>query len=215
MRGIRWSGRRDLNPGPLAPQASALARLRHGPNRRVEALKRLLQCSIDAGPMTGVLPGLRGDEDFRSCRCSRMLPQRFCCRQPLRGPADRSESFERGTSEACSPNTATSQGAVPSKMADSSRGRAWERQLPRSRRAQLGCSPRASARGSPLGGSRRGMGGMQPSREREGKPVGRARRAKVGNRPLSWPFGGQPVTAAGRVRRRRCRRRFPPPRGRG
>jgi hypothetical protein len=29
-----WSGRRDLNPGPLAPQASALARLRHGPNRR-------------------------------------------------------------------------------------------------------------------------------------------------------------------------------------
>ena len=26
-----WSGRRDLNPGPLAPQASALARLRHGP----------------------------------------------------------------------------------------------------------------------------------------------------------------------------------------
>ena len=27
-----WSGRRDLNPGPLAPQASALARLRHGPN---------------------------------------------------------------------------------------------------------------------------------------------------------------------------------------
>ena len=29
-RGI-WSGRRDLNSGPLAPQASALARLRHGP----------------------------------------------------------------------------------------------------------------------------------------------------------------------------------------
>jgi hypothetical protein len=28
---IDWSGRRDLNPGPLAPQASALARLRHGP----------------------------------------------------------------------------------------------------------------------------------------------------------------------------------------
>ncbi len=27
----KWSGRRDLNPGPLAPQASALARLRHGP----------------------------------------------------------------------------------------------------------------------------------------------------------------------------------------
>src|SRR4029077_15170855 len=26
-----WLGRRDLNPGPLAPQASALARLRHGP----------------------------------------------------------------------------------------------------------------------------------------------------------------------------------------
>jgi hypothetical protein len=26
-----WSGRRDLNSGPLAPQASALARLRHGP----------------------------------------------------------------------------------------------------------------------------------------------------------------------------------------
>ena len=30
VRGI-WSGRRDLNSGPLAPQASALARLRHGP----------------------------------------------------------------------------------------------------------------------------------------------------------------------------------------
>ncbi len=30
LRGI-WSGRRDLNSGPLAPQASALARLRHGP----------------------------------------------------------------------------------------------------------------------------------------------------------------------------------------
>jgi hypothetical protein len=27
-----WSGRRDLNPGPPAPQAGALARLRHGPN---------------------------------------------------------------------------------------------------------------------------------------------------------------------------------------
>ena len=27
-----WSGCRDLNPGPLAPQASALARLRHSPN---------------------------------------------------------------------------------------------------------------------------------------------------------------------------------------
>jgi hypothetical protein len=26
-----WSGCRDLNPGPLAPQASALARLRHSP----------------------------------------------------------------------------------------------------------------------------------------------------------------------------------------
>jgi hypothetical protein len=32
---IYWSGRRDLNPGPLAPQASALARLRHGPNTSV------------------------------------------------------------------------------------------------------------------------------------------------------------------------------------
>ena len=30
-----WSGRRDLNPGPLAPQASALARLRHGPKLSV------------------------------------------------------------------------------------------------------------------------------------------------------------------------------------
>ena len=30
-----WSGCRDLNPGPLAPQASALARLRHSPNFRV------------------------------------------------------------------------------------------------------------------------------------------------------------------------------------
>ncbi len=29
--GDRWSGCRDLNPGPLAPQASALARLRHSP----------------------------------------------------------------------------------------------------------------------------------------------------------------------------------------
>lgn len=47
--GIRWSGRRDLNPGPLAPQASALARLRHGPNRRVEALKRLSQCNTVVG----------------------------------------------------------------------------------------------------------------------------------------------------------------------
>ena len=28
----RWSGCRDSNPGPLAPQASALARLRHSPN---------------------------------------------------------------------------------------------------------------------------------------------------------------------------------------
>jgi hypothetical protein len=28
---VVWSGRRDLNSGPLAPQASALARLRHGP----------------------------------------------------------------------------------------------------------------------------------------------------------------------------------------
>jgi hypothetical protein len=27
----QWSGCRDLNPGPLAPQASALARLRHSP----------------------------------------------------------------------------------------------------------------------------------------------------------------------------------------
>jgi hypothetical protein len=32
MKRSNWSGRRDLNPGPLAPQASALARLRHGPN---------------------------------------------------------------------------------------------------------------------------------------------------------------------------------------
>jgi hypothetical protein len=32
MKSSNWSGRRDLNPGPLAPQASALARLRHGPN---------------------------------------------------------------------------------------------------------------------------------------------------------------------------------------
>ena len=30
--GFSWSGRRDLNPGPPAPQAGALARLRHGPN---------------------------------------------------------------------------------------------------------------------------------------------------------------------------------------
>ena len=29
------SGRRDLNPRPLAPQASALAKLRHGPNEPV------------------------------------------------------------------------------------------------------------------------------------------------------------------------------------
>ncbi len=34
-----WSGRRDLNPGPLAPQASALARLRHGPNNQRLAAK--------------------------------------------------------------------------------------------------------------------------------------------------------------------------------
>jgi hypothetical protein len=27
-----WSGCRDLNPGPPAPQAGALARLRHSPN---------------------------------------------------------------------------------------------------------------------------------------------------------------------------------------
>jgi sulfur-carrier protein len=33
--GGNWSGRRDLNPGPLAPQASALARLRHGPKQLV------------------------------------------------------------------------------------------------------------------------------------------------------------------------------------
>ncbi len=32
---VDWSGRRDLNPGPLAPQASALARLRHGPKSSV------------------------------------------------------------------------------------------------------------------------------------------------------------------------------------
>ncbi len=32
---VSWSGRRDLNPGPLAPQASALARLRHGPKPSV------------------------------------------------------------------------------------------------------------------------------------------------------------------------------------
>ncbi len=34
-KGLYWSGRRDLNPGPLAPQASALARLRHGPKLSV------------------------------------------------------------------------------------------------------------------------------------------------------------------------------------
>lgn len=29
--GQSWSGRRDLNPRPLAPQASALTRLRYAP----------------------------------------------------------------------------------------------------------------------------------------------------------------------------------------
>ena len=32
MGHLFWSGRRDLNPGPLAPHASALAGLRHAPN---------------------------------------------------------------------------------------------------------------------------------------------------------------------------------------
>ena len=31
MGHLFWSGRRDLNPGPLAPHASALAGLRHAP----------------------------------------------------------------------------------------------------------------------------------------------------------------------------------------
>ena len=34
MSFFSWSGRRDSNPRPLAPHASALARLRHAPNRR-------------------------------------------------------------------------------------------------------------------------------------------------------------------------------------
>ena len=29
---VDWSGRRDLNPGPPAPKAGALAKLRHAPN---------------------------------------------------------------------------------------------------------------------------------------------------------------------------------------
>jgi hypothetical protein len=33
LKGVNvWSGCRDLNPGPPAPQAGALARLRHSPN---------------------------------------------------------------------------------------------------------------------------------------------------------------------------------------
>ena len=49
--GFSWSGRRDLNPGPLAPQASALARLRHGPNSFIlaqslyQALRSATKCT--------------------------------------------------------------------------------------------------------------------------------------------------------------------------
>ena len=60
-------------------------------------------------------------------------------------------------------------------------GHGWDAALARARGeirwawragARLGCSPRASARGSPLGWARVGTVGMQPSRKREGKPVG-------------------------------------------
>ena len=37
---IKWSGRGDLNSRPLAPQASALARLRYAPNHRAGSLQR-------------------------------------------------------------------------------------------------------------------------------------------------------------------------------
>jgi hypothetical protein len=77
------------------------------------------------------------------------------------------------------------------------------------REARLGCSPRASARGSPWGGrgkhgwdaalaqargEARGEGagstvGMQPSRKREGKPAGRAREARLGCSPRASARG--------------------------
>src|SRR5262245_60318234 len=44
-----WSGRGDLNSRPLAPQASALAKLRHGPTEGDFAIRRLLGVANDSG----------------------------------------------------------------------------------------------------------------------------------------------------------------------
>jgi hypothetical protein len=54
---------------------------------------------------------------------------------------------------------------------------------------RLGCSPRASARGSPLGGARGSTVRMQPSRKREGKPIGGRRGAAFGCSPRASARG--------------------------
>src|SRR5687767_10729480 len=65
MAGLDWSGRRDLNSRPLAPQASALARLRYGPiSREVYLFARNLTTSIWLTDESTSLP-------FRYCRTSR------------------------------------------------------------------------------------------------------------------------------------------------
>src|SRR5262245_3316501 len=60
----KWSGRGDLNSRPLAPQASALAKLRHGPTDGDFAIRRLLGVANDSGRRdVSVAAGWAGGRD--------------------------------------------------------------------------------------------------------------------------------------------------------
>src|SRR4051794_14762768 len=77
---VDWSGRRDLNPGPLAPQASALARLRHGPKSLV------YRSPLFALP--GILPAIRHDRDFHVVSKAHHLIYQTFSPQPLDALSD-------------------------------------------------------------------------------------------------------------------------------
>ena len=70
---VKWSGRRDLNPGPLAPQASALARLRHGPSLPTVAESRTAKRGVES---TGCLTAL-GVTAYTEARGGRPLLGQF------------------------------------------------------------------------------------------------------------------------------------------
>ncbi len=65
----------------------------------------------------------------------------------------------------------------------------WDRSLLRAGRTRLGCSPRASARGNPLGRVRAARLGCSPRASARGNPLGRVRAARLGCSPRASARG--------------------------